>query len=69
MRALHDPAFWSALGNTAFFVPGTIPFTTAPALALALALGHVVAPLMTPVLAVVAFQRQILSGILAGAEK
>lgn len=36
-RALADPAFWSALGNTAFFVLGTIPFTTALALALALA--------------------------------
>ncbi len=36
-RALHDPAFWSALGNTAFFVVGTIPLTTALALALALA--------------------------------
>lgn len=36
-RALTDPAFWSALGNTAFFVVGTIPFTTALALALALA--------------------------------
>jgi len=36
-RALADPAFWNALGNTAFFVVGTIPFTTALALALALA--------------------------------
>jgi multiple sugar transport system permease protein len=36
-RALTDPAFWLALGNTAFFVVGTIPFTTALALALALA--------------------------------
>jgi multiple sugar transport system permease protein len=36
-RALGDPAFWSALGQTAFFVVGTIPFTTALALALALA--------------------------------
>ncbi len=36
-HALADPAFWSALGNTAFFVLGTIPFTTALALALALA--------------------------------
>jgi len=36
-RALSDPAFWSALGNTAFFVVGTIPFTTTLALALALA--------------------------------
>ena len=36
-QALHDPAFWSALGHTAFFVVGTIPFTTAAALALALA--------------------------------
>jgi len=36
-RALADPAFWGSLGNTAFFVVGTIPFTTALALALALA--------------------------------
>jgi len=36
-RALHEPAFWSALSNTALFVIGTIPFTTALALALALA--------------------------------
>ena len=36
-RALVDPAFWSALGNTAIFVVGTIPFTTALALGLALA--------------------------------
>src|SRR5437867_2693348 len=36
-RALRDPAFWSALGNTAVFVVGSIPFTTALALALALA--------------------------------
>jgi multiple sugar transport system permease protein len=36
-RALHDRAFWSSLGNTAIFVVGTIPFTTALALALALA--------------------------------
>jgi multiple sugar transport system permease protein len=36
-RALTDPGFWSSLGNTAFFVVGTIPFTTALALALALA--------------------------------
>ena len=35
--ALTDPAFWSALGNTLVFVVGTIPFTTALALALALA--------------------------------
>jgi len=35
--ALRDPAFWSALGNTLIFVVGTIPFTTALALALALA--------------------------------
>src|SRR6266571_318196 len=35
-RALGEPAFWSALGNTALFVVGTIPFTTALALALAL---------------------------------
>ena len=37
LRALRDPAFWSALGHTAFFVVGTIPFTTAAALLLALA--------------------------------
>jgi multiple sugar transport system permease protein len=37
LRAVRDPAFWSALANTAFFVIGTIPFTTALALALALA--------------------------------
>jgi multiple sugar transport system permease protein len=36
-RALHDSAFWAALGHTALFVIGTIPFTTAAALALALA--------------------------------
>ena len=36
-RALRDPAFWAALGNTAFFVIGTIPFTTTLALLLALA--------------------------------
>jgi len=36
-RALSDGAFWSALGNTAFFVLGTIPFTTTLALLLALA--------------------------------
>ena len=36
-RALADSAFWTALGNTAFFVIGTIPFTTALALGLALA--------------------------------
>ena len=36
-HALTDPTFWSALGNTAFFVIGTIPLTTALALLLALA--------------------------------
>ena len=36
-QALGDAAFWAALGNTAFFVVGTIPFTTALALGLALA--------------------------------
>lgn len=36
-QALRDPAFWSALANTAVFVLGTIPFTTGLALALALA--------------------------------
>jgi multiple sugar transport system permease protein len=36
-RAFGDPEFWSALGTTAFFTVGTIPFTTALALGLALA--------------------------------
>lgn len=36
-RALSDPAFWNALRNTGIFVVGTIPFTTALALLLALA--------------------------------
>jgi multiple sugar transport system permease protein len=36
-RALGDRAFWTALWNTGFFVIGTIPFTTALALALAVA--------------------------------
>ena len=36
-RALGDPVFWGALGTTAIFVVGTIPFTTALALGLALA--------------------------------
>jgi multiple sugar transport system permease protein len=36
-RALRDPDFWTALRVTAVFVVGTIPFTTALALALALA--------------------------------
>jgi multiple sugar transport system permease protein len=36
-RALRDPAFWAAVGHTAMFVVGTIPFTTAAALGLALA--------------------------------
>ena len=36
-RALTDAAFWGSLGNTGLFVVGTIPFTTALALALALA--------------------------------
>jgi multiple sugar transport system permease protein len=40
-RALREPAFWSALGNTALFVVGTIPFTTLLALALALAVQPV----------------------------
>lgn len=40
-RALHDPSFWTAMGNTAFFVVGTIPFTTALALLLALAVQPV----------------------------
>lgn len=37
LDALRDPTFWHALGNTAVFVVGTIPFTTAIALLLALA--------------------------------
>ena len=36
-EALRAPEFWSALRNTGFFVIGTIPFTTAFALLLALA--------------------------------
>lgn len=36
-HALNDPALWGAVRNTGFFVVGTIPFTTALALALALA--------------------------------
>src|SRR4029078_2639938 len=36
-HALSDSAFWTALGNTGWFVIGTIPFTTALALLLALA--------------------------------
>ncbi len=36
-RALADRELWGALRNTAFFVVGTIPFTTAAALGLALA--------------------------------
>ena len=36
-RAFGDPGFWTALSNTAFFVAGTIPLTTALSLALALA--------------------------------
>jgi multiple sugar transport system permease protein len=36
-RALADPAFWDAMRTTAVFVVGTIPFTTALALGLALA--------------------------------
>lgn len=36
-QALTDAQFWSSLANTAFFVVGTIPFTTSLALALALA--------------------------------
>ncbi len=37
-EALRDPLFWTALKNTLIFVFGTIPFTTALALGLALAL-------------------------------
>jgi multiple sugar transport system permease protein len=37
-EALRDPLFWTALRNTLVFVFGTIPFTTALALGLALAL-------------------------------
>lgn len=36
-RALADPTFWSTLATTGIFVVGTIPFTTALALGLALA--------------------------------
>lgn len=39
-EALRDPRFWKALGNTILFVFGTIPFTTALALGLALALDR-----------------------------
>jgi multiple sugar transport system permease protein len=39
-EALRDPVFWKALGNTLVFVFGTIPFTTAIALGLALALSR-----------------------------
>ena len=38
VEALHDPLFWVALKNTLVFVFGTIPFTTALSLGLALAL-------------------------------
>jgi multiple sugar transport system permease protein len=37
VRAVRDPAFWAALGHTLLFVVGTIPFTTAAALGLAVA--------------------------------
>lgn len=37
-RLLSDPLFWKSLGNTAFFVIGTIPLTTAAALLVALGL-------------------------------
>lgn len=37
LRALADPDLWNALRNTGIFVVGTIPFTTAAALGLALA--------------------------------
>ncbi|NOT33066.1 MAG: sugar ABC transporter permease [Candidatus Eisenbacteria bacterium] len=37
LRALTDPEFWNALRTTGVFVIGTIPFTTALALGLALA--------------------------------
>ncbi len=39
-EALRDPLFWKSLSNTLLFVFGTIPFTTAIALALALALNR-----------------------------
>lgn len=39
-RLFGDPAFLKALGNTAFFVFGTIPFTTAIALILALLINE-----------------------------
>ncbi|MDH4223376.1 MAG: sugar ABC transporter permease [candidate division Zixibacteria bacterium] len=36
LKLLKDPDFWTALKNTSFFVFGTIPFTTAFALILAI---------------------------------
>lgn len=36
-RLFADPTFWNALGNTAIFTVGTVPITTAFALALAVA--------------------------------
>jgi len=39
-EALHDGTFWHALGNTLFFTFGTLPFTTAIALGLAVCLDR-----------------------------
>lgn len=38
-RAFSDPLFWKAMGNTAFFAVGTIPFTTCISLFLAVLLN------------------------------
>jgi multiple sugar transport system permease protein len=38
-RAFSDPLFWKAMGNTAFFAVGTIPFTTGISLFLAVLLN------------------------------
>lgn len=38
-RALGDPVFWKAMGNTLFFAAGTIPFTTGISLLLAVLLN------------------------------
>ena len=40
VRLFGDPSFMQALGNTAFFVFGTIPFTTAIALVLAVLIAE-----------------------------
>lgn len=41
VRIFNDDLFWTALANTSIFVVGTIPFTTALALGLALAVHRV----------------------------